>query len=243
METVEGKKSSEDAAHAGLSGSAAAGRAGGFDEKDDSFAVSPQEGPTFKRRKRSRVKSLLIALLVLLLLGALGVGGLYYFGYADRIPYLGTYLDRYLGSYLGSSGGSAPELADPGNQRMAVTPNPEYRFIDNENAGELMVLSGEVTNRYDKPRSFVKLRSEIYDAEGQVLGSTTAFAGNTIAEPALNSGGLEDLQIQLTNRRGDNNANVGIAPGESVPFMVIFDNLPEEMAEFSVAVVSSAKAE
>ncbi len=246
MESVEGREASGDAAYAGLAASAAAGKADGFDEKDDGATESPREGPTFKRRKRSRVKALLIALLVLLLLGALGVGGLYYFGYGDRIPYLGTYLDRYLGSYLGGSGVSGPEMAetaDPGNQRMAVTPNPEYRFIDNENAGELMVLSGEVTNRYDQPRSFVKLRAELYDAEGQVLRETTAFAGNTIAEPELTGGSLEDLQVQLANRAGDDNANVGIAPGQSVPFMVIFENLPEEMAEFSVAVVSSAKAE
>jgi len=233
METVEEKRAAMEAEQELSASTEAADQTIAF-KKSDSAEALPSRGPSFKRRKRSRIKPLLIALLILLILGALAVAGIFYFGFEDRIPYI----DRvpYVSDMV-----SERVVVDQGNQQMAVTPNPEYRFIDNENAGELLVINGEVTNRYDQPRSFVKLETELYDAEGQVLQSTTTFAGNVIAEAELTGSSLEALQIQLANRGGDDNANVGIPPGESVPFMVVLGNLPAKMVEFSVEVDSSVK--
>jgi len=38
---------------------------------------------------------------------------------------------------------------------------------------------------------------------------------------------------------GDNRTNVKIEPGKSIPFMVVFSNLPEDLEEFTIEVTGS----
>jgi len=52
---------------------------------------------------------------------------------------------------------------------------------------------------------------------------------------------LERINERLNNRMGDGNLNADIAPGEEIPFTVVFSNLPENMYEFTVEVVQSAR--
>jgi predicted Zn finger-like uncharacterized protein len=140
-----------------------------------------------------------------------------------------------------ASGGTAAEkpaaepAADAGNLQMAMMANPNYRVVSNESAGRLLVISGRVTNRYEEIRSAIKVKANLFDPEGRIIQSSTAFAGSTLSDADLESRGLESLQSQLAGAGGDT-----AAPGESLPFMVVFGNLPADAEEFNVEVVSSA---
>ena len=133
----------------------------------------------------------------------------------------------------------APETPDMGNLRIAIS-TPDYEFVDNENAGELLVVTGNVTNRYDGARKHIRVQGNLFDASGNVLKKSTAFAGNTLTTEELQTLPLAEIGNELTNRKGDNNLNSGVSPDEKLPFTVVFSNLPDAMDELSVEVLESA---
>ena len=190
-----------------------------FPHRAEPRAVPPISEPTFVRSRKSRVKPVLVTLIALIILGALAYGGYMYFFGPEK----------------------GPAVMDQGNLQIEMILNPDYRFVNNETAGELLVVTGDVTNRYDQPRSFIQVKSNLFNPAGQVIRSESVFAGNMISDSDLSSLNLETLKTKLANRRGDDNANVGLSPDQSVPFMVVFGNLPENMEEFNVEVVSSAQ--
>jgi hypothetical protein len=51
---------------------------------------------------------------------------------------------------------------------------------------------------------------------------------------------VEQINQGLDNRMGKGNANVNVKPQASVPFMIVFEELPDNLSEFTVEAVSSA---
>ncbi len=54
---------------------------------------------------------------------------------------------------------------------------------------------------------------------------------------------LEEIDKGLKRQEGEGNINVNVEPGSSVPFMIIFENLPDNLGEFIVEAVSSSPGE
>jgi len=54
---------------------------------------------------------------------------------------------------------------------------------------------------------------------------------------------MEEIDKGLKNRSGQENINVKVKPGGSVPFMVVFENLPDNVVEFEVEAVNSSPVE
>ncbi len=65
-------------------------------------------------------------------------------------------------------------------------------------------------------------------------------AGNTFTENELKDMSLEQINQGLANRTGKGNLNVNVKPQASVPFMIVFEELPDNLSEFTVEAVSSA---
>lgn len=178
-------------------------------------AVAPP--PPFMEKRRL-VKPILVIILVLLLSGVLIYAGIKFFGAPKEVP----------------------EMVDPsGKLQIEMIRNPEYAFVVNDSAGELLVVTGHVTNRYDQPRSHIQVKATIYNAAGKVVVTSGAYCGNMLSDSDLSVLDLETINRRLTNRGGDANANVGVKPGARVPFTVIFSNLPENIDEMTVEVVAS----
>jgi hypothetical protein len=78
------------------------------------------------------------------------------------------------------------------------------------------------------------------DEKGTAIRQKVAFAGNTFSENDLKDMSLEQINQALTNRTGKGNVNVNIKPQASVPFMIVFEELPDNLSEFTVEAVSSA---
>ena len=51
---------------------------------------------------------------------------------------------------------------------------------------------------------------------------------------------LGAINKRLNNRFGDKKSNMNVAPGKTLPFMVVFSNLPDNLEEFTVEVVGSS---
>ncbi|UCF56696.1 MAG: zinc-ribbon domain-containing protein [Deltaproteobacteria bacterium] len=176
------------------------------------------------KRGRSRVLPLIVLIILLILAGATAV--LFYAPdlIPDSIPFLKP--------------SEKQEITDPGVARLsfkAVTGS----FIQSNTAGQLFVIKGMVTNDYPKPRSFIRIKGSILDDKGETVKMKTVYAGNTFTEKQIKEKPLEELQEGLKNRFGGARMNFNLQTGGTIPFMIILENLPENISEFTVEFVSS----
>lgn len=133
------------------------------------------------------------------------------------------------------------QAADLGVRRLsfkAVTGS----FVDSEKAGHLFVIRGTVVNDYPKPRSFILVKGSILDDKGQVIRSKEAYAGNSFPEETLKEKSAAEINQALNDRSGMTEKNVNVGPGASLSFMIVFDNLPDNLSEFTIEAVSSSPA-
>jgi hypothetical protein len=78
------------------------------------------------------------------------------------------------------------------------------------------------------------------DDKGQVVRRKLGYAGNTFTEQEIKTLPLEEINKAMRNRYGMARKNFNVAPGAATPFMIVFENLPENLSEFTVEAVSSS---
>lgn len=115
-------------------------------------------------------------------------------------------------------------------------------FARNNSAGNLLVITGTVRNGYDQPRSFIRLKGQLLTADGESLAERLVWAGHALSEEDLENLPLEAISAELAVVSGRNVNNVHIQPGGQIPFMLVFDNLPDGMVEYRIDPVSSEPA-
>ena len=192
------------------------------EEEIDSFKEEPEMGPfddetTAPKKRKGPSKMLILAASIVLLIVA------------------GAMVNYFLNS------SEKQESSDPGVMRLsyrAVTGS----FVESNTAGQLFVIKGMVTNNYPNPRSFILLRGSIQDDKGITVRTAVAYAGNSFSEKEIREMPLVDLKKRQDNKSGDEEKNVNIPSGGTIPFMIIFEKLPENITEFTVEAVSSAPA-
>ncbi|HDM09649.1 MAG TPA: DUF3426 domain-containing protein [Desulfobacteraceae bacterium] len=113
-------------------------------------------------------------------------------------------------------------------------------FVNTEHSGELFVVKGMVVNDYPKPRSFILVKASILDDKGNVVRSKMAYAGNSFSDEELKKLPYQEIEKLMKNPRGRDGSNVNVAGGASIPFMIVFQDLPSDLSEFSVEAVSSS---
>jgi hypothetical protein len=114
------------------------------------------------------------------------------------------------------------------------------KFYQSSKAGNLFCIQGMVLNNYPGSRSFIRVKGSLLDEKGAVVKHKVAFAGNTFTESELKDIALEQINQGSANRTGKGNANVNVKAQGSVPFMILFEALPDNLSEFTVEAVSSA---
>jgi len=131
------------------------------------------------------------------------------------------------------------ELADIGVSRLSFKLVNGF-FVDSEKAGNLFIIQGIVSNDYTKNRSFILIRGSILDEKGNVIRRKLSYAGNVFEEEEIKVLPLERINQAMKNRYGMEGKNLNISPGSTVPFMIVFEDLPEDLGEFTVEAVSSS---
>ncbi len=179
-------------------------------------------------KKKNRGARPMLALCVLLL-ALIFAGGVFYF---QKGPAgMQAVLDQLLGT-------QAPKVHDGS---IAIGDLSGF-YIVNVQAGELFVVSGNATNRYPHARANVQLKGLLYSSEGALLLQQTIFAGNPMDKRTLRSLPLGKIQENMNNQFGDSLSNFNLQPGRSIPFTVVFHDLPDTLSEFTVEVVDSRPA-
>ena len=132
------------------------------------------------------------------------------------------------------------EAADEAGNLKITTLAIKSRFADNTTAGRLFVINGKARNDYNHPRSQIRIKSNLFAKGKQMVGSETVFCGKVLTNLDLNRMAIAEIQQQLrAPNTGASNSNIDVPPGGIVPFMVVFSNLPSDLDEFTIEVVSS----
>ncbi|GAB6907552.1 hypothetical protein JCM12296A_33890 [Desulfosarcina cetonica] len=167
----------------------------------------------------------LIILLIVLLVGLCGFAALYFMSQSG-IQIL------FISDYLG------PKVQDPGNLELS-TYDINSKFVDNANVGKIFVISGMIKNGYADNRGMISLVGKLFAKGKTAVKQEKVYAGNVMSDLELANLAWDKIQARLANRLGDNRSNVKIEPGQSVGFMVVFSNLPDDLEEFTIEVVGS----
>lgn len=120
--------------------------------------------------------------------------------------------------------------------------NSTSSYIVNSSAGELFVVKGEAVNNFKKPRASIQVKVSILAPGGAVLVSKTAFCGNSLSNEQLTSLPLAKIEEAMNNQFGDSLANLGVKPGNAIPFVVVVSAIPKEATDYSVQIVGSTVA-
>jgi predicted Zn finger-like uncharacterized protein len=198
------------------------------DEGSEADMITPKA--TAGRRKKERSHVLLITLVIVLvfIVGALIV----FFLAPDILP----------DSLSALKPVNKEEITDTGTRRLAFK-DVSGSFLMNDMAGKLYVIKGDVINNYPKSRSYILLKANILDVKGKSVRQKLSYAGNTFTEDQLMKFSMQEIDKGLKNQAGKGDINVNIGPGSSVPFMIVFEGLPDNLGEFEVEAVSSSPGE
>jgi hypothetical protein len=192
-------------------------------------------------KKRSARKPLIAVVLVLLLclIGIVVTNNL-----GIKIPYVSDLHIPYVSDvkipFL--SGLMGPKVEDNAGN-LKITPMSRtitYKFVDNNSAGKILVISGQVRNEYDHPRSNIKVTGKIYQKGKNLANTATVYAGNLLSDVDLQRMDMSAINRKLQNRFGDNRSNIKVKTGKTIPFFIVFNQLPANLDEYSVEVAGSS---
>lgn len=197
----------------------------------DQQPAEPEFPQTAEQEKKSGAFSSLIRILLLVILGILIILGILV--YTNGPDQLNQVIQQLLGQQTGQS------LQPTGQISLGKL---EGRFIQNEQAGELFLIRGEAINNYPAPRAGIQVKGVIYDPNGNPLLQKTVFCGNPIKDENLQSLSFQELEKIMANQFGAGLKNMKLDPGQIIAFDIVFKDLPQNLAEFSVTVTNSKPA-
>jgi len=131
---------------------------------------------------------------------------------------------------------------DVAGERGITIKNPQGIFMVNREAGEIFVVTGEAVNNFKKPRASIQVKGTVLGSKGEILMQKTAYCGNVLSNEQLASLPMAKIEEAMGSPFGDSLANLDVQPGKSIPFVVVFNVVQKDAAEFSVEVAGSTVA-
>ncbi|OEU75165.1 MAG: hypothetical protein BA874_03840 [Desulfuromonadales bacterium C00003068] len=194
-----------------------------------------KETPQPKAEKRKTSKFMIFLLLIILMIaGAYG----YFFvtlGTTDVMKMIQN-VQQQLQQLQ-----QQPQVQSQDQQGEIRISTTQSYYVENSVSGQLFVIKGLATNDHITAQSELCVKGTLYQKKGTPLLHQTAYCGNIISDEELKSASMSSLNNQMANPFGAALSNVNVAPGQSLPFMIVFTDLPDELNEFSVE-PSSSKA-
>ncbi len=118
----------------------------------------------------------------------------------------------------------------------------EASFVKNKILGDLLVISGEAVNEYNKPRAAIQIKGIVFGADGQEVASKNVFCGNPLTEAQLTSMSMDKIEAAMANQFGDSLANMEVAPGDAIAFVIVIPKPPAGATDYGVEPAGSTMA-
>lgn len=125
-------------------------------------------------------------------------------------------------------------------QRLENVPFVDYTHypVENPKVGKIFVIEGAVVNNNPANIGWIKIEAALYNEAGAQLLSKEIEAGPKIGYADLKILGHNEIESRLTSKQEILLNNGSVKPGEKVPFMVVFENIPAETKDYSLKVTS-----
>ncbi len=189
----------------------------------------PEKPPKPVKPKKKTSKTLLV-LFFLILLGGIGYGAYYAVTQLGiEIPYLSDYLK--------------PKPQDPAGTLNLSTMEINSKFIENSLSGRLFVITGKVRNGYSANREKVRLQGKLFTKGKVLVKSEYSYAGIMLDDQELATLPIAQIKQRLNAVPQVQADNTVVKPGQNLPFMVVFSELPppEQLDEFAIELLSSVQ--
>ncbi len=204
------------------------------DDKTEAPPVLEKQTTRMRNEKKSFFGKFILAIILLFLLVAGAWVASLMTGY--KIPYLSDVKIPFIENLIKIKSTEKADIKPIPNQKSV-----NGRFVTNSTAGTLFVITGTVENPSKTINSHIEIKGVLI-TKGKVEAKTKiVFCGNIITEDMLKTGNITDINKLLLVKEGQQNANVNIKPGATVPFMLVFSDLPENLQNFTVRVSDFTK--
>lgn len=203
-----------------------------FSREESASAFDPQEEEKFPFRKRfSWGKGLMLGIVALVIAGTL----IFYLGKSRTGKRLFSTTGDYLAEKttglrkLSLSLPSLKKYFGSGEQADGFFSLEKVRGYYLENSpSKTFIIEGEAVNHWKESRSFIKVKGTLLDTKGNKVQERIAYCGNILSEKDLKEMSREAIEKTLSSQFGVSFSNVNILPEKSVPFMIVFADLPAE---------------
>jgi hypothetical protein len=175
-----------------------------------------------------RVLFLLIMLLILL--SAVGVGGLVALDRLKIMPQLVAPFRQLPLLNLLLSQSTAPEGGLSLN-------NTRGYYRDNQYVGRMLIIQGEVVNMSDRALVRVLVMGRVNDIYNNPVRQATIYAGPVFTLDQLRTLSLNEIQSYLSQPGDSGGVLYELPPRGSIPFMIVLANLPDNISDYTVEVV------
>ncbi len=181
----------------------------------------PQSAPRERRPPEIRESIIRpgVALFAALFLALTGAG--WYLGFTQAGRGTLKSLVPSIGMLLGGD-----NVAKPGGSQFDIRNLIGY-YDNTVKAGRMFVIKGQVANTGHATKGRIRIHAALLDNTNKVLAEKTVYAGNVLGGEDLRVADKETIEKTLSSPFGEKLANLDVAPGKSVPFMVVFLGIPE----------------
>ncbi|MGB7631115.1 MAG: DUF3426 domain-containing protein [Candidatus Deferrimicrobium sp.] len=137
--------------------------------------------------------------------------------------------------------GAVPGIAALWGGKPAAPTAPKYDlrnvigYYESGSASpRILVIKGQVANLSKVEKSGIRVQATLLDNTDAVLVQQAVFAGNVLSGEVIRKGDRSTLSKALGNRFGEGLANMSVAPGRAIPFMVLFFDAPANMDSYKL---------
>jgi predicted Zn finger-like uncharacterized protein len=137
--------------------------------------------------------------------------------------------------------GAVPGIAALWGGKPAATAAPKYDLrsvIGYYESGvaspRILVIKGQVANLSTVEKSGIRIHAALLDNTDAVLVQQAVYAGNVLSGEEIRKGNRDALSKVMENRFGEGLANMHVAPGKAIPFMVVFFDAPANMESYKL---------
>ncbi|WP_027186269.1 DUF3426 domain-containing protein [Desulfovibrio inopinatus] len=221
---------------------------GGFSLEDDDTGFDLDAKKKDKKESSGGgIKKLLLLGGILLLILALTAGALFYLGLipglvGEEMTQEESVMEEQAQTDVGSEA-PAPKATAQASESLDVSKivlqNVRQYYVKNEKIGQLFVIEGNAKNQFQASKELIELEANLFDGNGASVASKKVMGGNTVSLFQLQVMTKEELENALNSQVGVLTNNTDVKPEQEVPFMIVFFDIPENVQEYQVKVISA----
>lgn len=141
-------------------------------------------------------------------------------------------------SHLLSKYGAGDQGRRPGDIRI-VLQDVDGLYLNSEIGGKLFIIRGELLNQHKEVRTEVLVSAQLLDGKHKVARKAVVYAGHPYNRDVVKNMSLKEIKALLSSPKGPDGSKYVVAPGGTIPFMVVFGNLRPGLKEYTITVVGS----